>query len=92
MTVLEEHQAEEFSIDIEDFAFVDGEITIQVGDTVTWTNNDSTTHTVTQQQGDFNSGDLLSDGTYSVTFTEAGEYEYYCFYHEGMRGTITVTE
>jgi plastocyanin len=71
-----------------------------VGTTVTWTNNDSQPHTVTsgsngQPDNKFNSSPnftpLLNPGqTFSFTFTESGEYPYYCMLHPNMVGTVSV--
>lgn len=79
-------------------AFSPAEVTIQVGETVTWENVNGW-HNVVSYDMDgkgkplFTSGDPdLTQWQYSYTFTEAGVYEYYCQPHEsaGMTGTITV--
>jgi plastocyanin len=65
-------------------------VTIQEGQQVTWTNEDSTTHTVT---GDgFDSGDIAPGESFSHTFDSAGTYQYSCQYHPTMQGTVEVTE
>jgi plastocyanin len=68
------------------------ELTISVGDTVTWTNNDGMSHTATSTDGPeaFDSGNIGSGNTWSFTFTEAGTYEYKCDYHSSMTATIIV--
>ena len=68
------------------------ELTISVGDTVTWTNNDGMSHTATSTSGpeSFDSGNIGSGDTWSFTFTEAGTYEYKCDYHSSMTATIIV--
>ncbi|HKY11362.1 MAG TPA: plastocyanin/azurin family copper-binding protein, partial [Nitrososphaera sp.] len=76
-------------------------IQVSVGTTVTWTNNDSQPHTVTsgsngQPDNKFNSSPnftpLLNPGqTFSFTFTEAGEYPYFCLLHPNMVGTVNVS-
>ncbi len=66
------------------------EITIKVGDTVTWVNQDAPRHDVVAENGEFKS-DLFSKGeTFSHTFTKAGTYPYYCSIHPGMTGTVIV--
>lgn len=70
---------------------------IEVGETVTWRNQSSMTHTVTsgsnrEHDGEFNSGNLAPGSTYEVTFTEAGDFDYFCIPHVGMAGSITVIE
>jgi plastocyanin len=77
---------------------------VNVGDTVTWTNDDTTPHTVTSGKGssdpemgqEFNSSPnlnpLLASGqTFSHKFTEAGDYPYFCEIHPNMVGTVSVS-
>jgi len=78
------------AIQITDSAFGTAALTVQVGDTVTWTNADDRPHTVTSQDGAFDSGNLDEGGTFSFTFTAAGTYAYLCEYHPDMRATIVV--
>ena len=63
---------------IADFAFDPGDLTVAVGDTVTWTNDDDTDHTVTADDDAFDSGDLGGGDTFEQTFDEAGEFAYHC--------------
>jgi plastocyanin len=81
---------ETVEVSIADFAY--GEpLEIAVGTTVTWTNNDSVAHTVTQSGGEgFQSGKMDAGATFSYTFTEAGTFDYFCEYHANMASTITV--
>lgn len=66
---------------------------VKVGDTVTWTNDDSAMiHTVTATDGSFDSGFLDSGDEWSYTFTEAGEFEYLCTPHPWMMAKVVVTE
>jgi plastocyanin len=69
-------------------------LVIGVNNTVTWTNGDSAAHTVTSstspQCGSFDSGNMGGGASYTHTFTIAGTYNYYCKYHNWMRGTIVV--
>lgn len=65
-------------------------VTVQVGDTVVWNNSDNKSHTVTSDNGFFDSGTMQPGGAYSRTFTSAGTYPYHCIFHGGMTGTITV--
>lgn len=78
------------SVSIEGFAFSPAVLTIPVGTTVTWTNNDGTNHTVTSDGGAFDSGALGSGDTFQFTFDEAGSYPYHCTIHPNMTGTIVV--
>jgi plastocyanin len=75
------------------FAFLPNPITIQVGTTVIWTNGDTATpHTVTADDGSFDSGNLIPGSGFQVTFATPGTYAYRCQYHAslGMTGTINV--
>lgn len=77
---------------IDNFAFTPAEVTIEVGQTVQWTNADSTNHTVTSVgAGGLNSGPLANGQSYQKTFTEAGTYEYQCSIHPSMTGKVIVT-
>jgi plastocyanin len=81
-------------------AFSPNPVNVKVGDTVTWTNKDSTPHTVTSGEnakpdGKFDSSPgfqqlIVPQGTFSHTFTEAGSYPYYCGLHANMVGTVVV--
>ncbi|MBI5871078.1 MAG: cupredoxin family copper-binding protein [Actinobacteria bacterium] len=77
-------------ISISGSRFDPAELTVDVGTTVTWSNNDSTTHTVTAPSGAFNSGDLKPGQNFGYTFNEAGTYEYGCTIHPSMKGSVTV--
>lgn len=82
------------SVAIQNFAFSPAMITVKKGTTVTWTNKDSTTHTVTESDGQSGpaSGDVTPGSTYSYTFNTAGTYQYHCSIHPEMIGTVVVTE
>jgi plastocyanin len=78
------------TIEISNFAFNPETVTIAVGTTVNWVNDDSVQHTVTSDIGAFDSGGLAKGGTFSFTFTAAGTYGYHCTFHSSMKGTVTV--
>lgn len=83
------------SVTIQNFAFSPDNITVKVGSTVTWTNQDSTDHSVTSDDGVTGGPDsqLLTKGqSYSFTFSKAGTYTYHCKIHSDMTGTVVVTE
>jgi plastocyanin len=81
------------SVKINQFAFGPQSITVKVGTTVTWTNGDQDSHTVTSQgnSGPLKSATLGNGDTYKYTFTKAGTYEYLCTIHPFMTGTVVVT-
>jgi len=78
------------AVNISGFAFDPPTLTVPVGTTVTWTNNDSTTHTVTADDGSFDSGNVDPGGTFSFTFSTAGTINYHCKIHPNMTASITV--
>ena len=86
-------RAADQAVAIEDFLFSPQDLTIEVGDTVTWTNLDGFSHTATSTSGpaSFDSGNLATGDTFSFTFDTAGTYEYFCEPHPNMIGSITVT-
>jgi plastocyanin len=80
---------------IENFSFTPATLTIAVGDTVRGTNVDSAPHTATAgapgaETGAFDSGDLAQSAVFSHTFAGAGDFAYFCEFHPGMRGNVTV--
>lgn len=69
------------------------EDTVKVGQTVTWTNDDSVDHNVTATSGaDFKSDDFGNGKTYTFKATKPGTIKYTCTIHPGMDGTLTVTK
>src|SRR5215204_525303 len=89
------------SSSLTDTAYQPNPIQVSVGTTVIWTNDDSQPHTVTsgsngQPDNKFNSSPnfspLLNPGqTFSFTFTQAGDYPYFCMLHPNMVGTVSVS-
>lgn len=76
---------------IKNFAFSPNPITIQVGDTVTWTNQDSAPHTATSDTpGLFDTGQIQQNQSKSITFTQAGTFTYHCSVHPNMKATLIV--
>jgi plastocyanin len=78
------------SVSIANFAFSPTALTIKTGTKVTWTNNDTVTHTVTADKGAFDAGPLSPGNSFSFTFTKAGTYSYHCNIHPSMKATIVV--
>ena len=70
--------------------FTPPNLTVNVGDTVVWTNTDTMQHNVTANDTSFVSGTLQPGAVYSRTFTNSGTYFYNCTFHAGMVGSITV--
>jgi plastocyanin len=76
------------AIAIKGFAFSPKELSINKGDTVTWTNEDSAVHNVVG--GILKSKDLAKGESFSYTFADVGTYDYICTYHPSMKGKIIV--
>ncbi len=75
--------------------FIPADISINVGETVTWSNDDSAAHTVTSgvpgaADDVFDSSLFMAGTTFSHTFDEAGEYDYFCLVHPWMTGKVQV--
>ena len=79
-----------YNVDIANFEFSPQTLTIKVGDTVTWTNQDSIRHDIKSNDGDFYSIPLNQGESYSFTFSQPGTFEYRCGLHPTMKGTIIV--
>jgi plastocyanin len=76
------------AVSIENMSFVPSSLSISAGTTVTWTNNDMVTHTVTSTPSLFDSGAVAPGGTFTYTFINAGTYSYYCKIHTHMTGKV----
>ncbi len=81
----------EVMVEIADFAFGPDTVTIPVGGSITWTNNDSALHTATAMDREgLQSGTLNQGDSFTQVFDTAGTYEYFCEFHPNMSGTIIV--
>jgi plastocyanin len=79
------------TVDITQAGFTPKSITIDFGDTVTWTNKDTSNHQVLADQGAFPTSPVLgANQTYSHTFTKSGNYDYRDAFNTNRRGSITV--
>ena len=79
-----------WSVSIEDFYFEPAEAAVQPGDTVTWTNEGARPHTVTADDGSFDSGTLQPGQSFSWTFEAPGTVAYHCEIHPSMMGSVSV--
>jgi plastocyanin len=79
------------SVTIQNFSFSPASITVTPGTTVTWTNKDTTAHTVTADSGTGpNSSQLQPNQTYTFKFDQAGTYAYHCSIHPQMKASVVV--
>ncbi len=80
------------SITIAQFAFKEGTVTVKKGTIITWTNQDSSPHTVTSDTASVFDSDTMAKGkTFNFTFNTVGSFSYHCAFHPSMRGTVVVT-
>jgi amicyanin len=82
--------AEEYQVEIKDFAFKPATLAVKVGEKVTWSNRDDEPHQIGSVDKKLVSPVLDTDGQFSQTFTSAGTYEYYCTLHPKMTGKVVV--
>jgi plastocyanin len=75
---------------IKDTAFHPATLDVAAGTTVTWTNLDGFGHSVTADDGSFDSGTVSGGATFNHVFDTPGTYAYHCTIHSGMHGIITV--
>jgi plastocyanin len=75
---------------VEDFAFVPARIEVSAGTTIVWTNRGQVTHTVTADDGSFESGNIDPGKQRGLTFARAGTFPFHCTPHPFMKGVIVV--
>jgi plastocyanin len=79
------------AVSIDNFTFGPQTLTVKAGTTVTWTNKDDIPHGVAATKNGFaRSKALDTNDSYSFTFTTPGSYQYFCYLHPNMTGTIVV--
>jgi plastocyanin len=79
------------SVSIQNMAFTPDTVRIKVGGSVTWTNMDGITHTVTALNSLFDSGNLAAGKTFKFTFVTASTFNYQCTIHPTMKGVVVVS-
>ena len=77
-------------VTIKNFQFAPASITVHVGDTITWSNQDVAPHTATANDHSFDTGTIDKGKSGSATFTKAGTIPYICSIHPNMKGTVVV--
>jgi plastocyanin len=83
-------EAQDSSVSVGDNFYEPSTGEVDVGSTITWTNVGATVHTVTSDEGGFDSGIMDPGASYSVFFEFAGTYAYSCQVHSEMSGSITI--
>jgi len=82
--------------EVSDQCFIPSMISINAGDTVSWSNDDTAAHTVTSgtpqdgPDGVFDSSLFMAGATFDVTFDSSGNYDYFCMVHPWMAGIVSV--
>jgi len=78
-------------VSIDNFTFTPQALTVKAGTTVTWTNKDDIPHAIAWTNNAFSKSNALdTDDKYTVTFTKPGTYQYFCYLHPHMVGTLVV--
>ena len=77
-------------VSIDNYAFKAPKVTIKPGTAVVWKNMDDDPHTVTADDGSFDSKGLGQGDTFRHVFSKAGTYPYHCSAHPYMKGTVIV--
>jgi len=77
-------------VSIDNYAFKAPKITIQSGTAVVWKNMDDDPHTVTADDGSFDSKGLGQGDMYRHVFSKPGTYPYHCSAHPYMKGVVIV--
>jgi plastocyanin len=79
-----------YAVSMDGTAFVAPDITVDVGDTIVWKNEDPFPHTATSQSAGFDSKKIREGQSWSYTTTKKGDFHYVCTLHENMTGVIHV--
>ena len=79
------------NVQISDFTFKPETINIKPGTTVNWVNTDKAPHTITSDDGSWDSGKINNSAEYSHTFDKAGTFKYHCAFHSSMTGSVIVS-
>jgi len=86
----EQADADPGAVRIADFAFSPEQVEVDAGTELTWTNDDPAAHTVTADDGTFDSGTLDPGAEFAFAIDEPGTYRYACLIHPAMRATVRV--
>ena len=79
------------TVTIDNFSFAPATLTVKAGTTVTWMNKDDIPHGIGSANNAFKKGPALdTDDSFSFTFTTPGTYQYFCYIHPHMVGSIVV--
>lgn len=82
--------ASRVEVSMANFAYQPANITTGRGSTIVWTNRDTVAHTVTADDGSFDSGSIAPADSFEQRFDKIKSYTYSCSFHPQMKGTITI--
>lgn len=77
-------------VSIRGFQYAPSALTVAVGDTVTWVNEDLVPHTVTSSEQGFDSGGIETSQSWQFVAADTGRFRYICTFHPAMRATVVV--
>jgi len=84
-------QGQATAVAIENFTFSPANLRVKTGTTVTWTNKDDIPHGIAWSNNTFTRSKAMdTDDSVSFTFTTPGTYQYFCYIHPHMVGTVVV--
>lgn len=86
------HSSKVEKVAIKNFLFAPAELTASVGDKLAVTNDDSAPHSLTADDGTFDTGTLAKGADKTVTLEKAGTFAFHCTIHPYMKGTVTVSQ
>lgn len=80
------------NIKIKRFKFEPKHLTVKVGDTIRWTNEDLAPHTATADEFSWDTGELIKNQKAEIKVTEGMETRYFCAFHPHMKGSIEILQ
>lgn len=81
------------TVRVENMSYTPASVTIKKGETVEWIFDDNgLPHDVVESTDEMFESELLTEGSYSYTFEEAGTFDYHCTPHPMMLGKVVVEE
>lgn len=80
-----------YTVEIKDLAFFPSTLSVRVGDTVTWVNQDVVPHTATATDASWDSGEIAANGSTETVVKEGMSSAYFCRFHPVMTGELVFT-
>ena len=87
-----EEKSKTITVSVKEMSFNPATVTISVGDSVRWMNDDDRDHSVVAADKSFKSGNIRSGRSFTHRFEKPGKFAYGCGYHPRMKGTVVVEE